>query len=306
MLVGGVKYPKYVAPPKSIIRIAGESSYFMALLSTHSVSKVGYVQKELKKAMDILDQHPASKIFVVPVRIDPCNPEEERLKSLHWADLFTGYDACLTRLLKVFGSTQKPAKPRQKRIEPSSPVSVKLPPVETKASPHKPGKYDLRSQPLDVSEDECNKVFRLNDGWRPLEYIPNEYTDNGDRTVLDHATGLMWQQSGSKEWLTYDDGKKYVEGLNMDRFAGYDDWRLPTIDELTSLLEPEKKDNGLYIDPIFDKNQWWCWSADTVKGSSGRAWRVDFTSGGVVSFPASAAASMCVRFAPDNVENLTI
>ena len=125
------------------------------------------------------------------------------------------------------------------------------------------------------------QVFRLNNNRRPLEYIPNEYTDNGDGTVTDHATGLMWQQSGSKEYMTYDAAKKYIEALNKDRFAGYDDWRLPTMDELTSLLEPEKKDNGYFIDPIFDKNQGWCWSADTVKGSSGRAWYVSFLCGDV-------------------------
>ena len=51
---------------------------------------------------------------------------------------------------------------------------------------------------------------------------------------------------------------------------------LPTIDELTSLLEPEKQSNGLYVDIIFDKNQRWCWSSDLVKDWAGLAWYVNF------------------------------
>ncbi len=41
-----------------------ESAYFVALLSSSSVSKCGYVQKELKIAIEILDQHPASSFFL--------------------------------------------------------------------------------------------------------------------------------------------------------------------------------------------------------------------------------------------------
>jgi len=140
----------------------------------------------------------------------------------------------------------------------------------------------LRSKPLNVTADNAKKTFGLTDKSKPLKYIVNEFEDRGV-TVLDRITGLTWQKSGSKKPLTYKQAQGYVEKLNRDRFAGYDGWRLPTIPELTSLLEAEKQTEGLYIDSIFDKNQIWCWSSDTIKGSSGLAWVVYFNYG-VVNF----------------------
>ncbi|MDC7233987.1 MAG: DUF1566 domain-containing protein [Spirochaetales bacterium] len=58
------------------------------------------------------------------------------------------------------------------------------------------------------------------------------YTDNGDGTVTDDNTGLMWQQTPPSEKMTYDQAIEYVENLEL---GGYDDWRLPTIKESFSL-----------------------------------------------------------------------
>ncbi len=58
------------------------------------------------------------------------------------------------------------------------------------------------------------------------------YTDHGDGTVTDLNTGLMWQQSpGDKQ--SFDDA---VAGADSFELAGYDDWRLPTIKEMYSLI----------------------------------------------------------------------
>ncbi len=64
------------------------------------------------------------------------------------------------------------------------------------------------------------------------ESFPASYTDNGDGTVTDEVTGLMWQQDpGAKK--TFDEA---VSGASSSTLAGYDDWRLPTIKELYSLI----------------------------------------------------------------------
>ncbi len=86
---------------------------------------------------------------------------------------------------------------------------------------------------VDGWQDECPAAGEALCG-QDAQYsgtVPN-YTDNGDGTVTDNNTGLMWQQDpGSK--MSYDDA---VSGANSVNLAGYDDWRLPTIKELYSLI----------------------------------------------------------------------
>jgi len=132
----------------------------------------------------------------------------------------------------------------------------------------------LRSEPLTVSDDF--KTLGLTLRHRPLKYIENDFENLG-AIVSDHTTGLMWQKSGSDRRLNYKKAVTYVRQLNQEDFAGFNDWRLPTIEELTSLLEPIESQNGHHISLFFDEKQWWCWSAD--KHTSVSAWNVDFDGG---------------------------
>ena len=77
------------------------SSYFIALLSKNSVNKKGYVQKELKDALDVLDEFPEGEIFVIPARLDDCKPTSHRLCSLQRMDLFPDWGVGMRGLLKV-------------------------------------------------------------------------------------------------------------------------------------------------------------------------------------------------------------
>ena len=102
-------------------------------------------------------------------------------------------------------------------------------------------------------------------------FVKNQ--DNG--IVFDRRTGLMWQQTGLKIFLmSYDDAIKHIQEINQIKLAGYSDWRLPTLEELSSLLENRKLNEGIYIDSVFDPKFILCWTSD--RWSTGGRWLVNF------------------------------
>jgi hypothetical protein len=75
--------------------------YFVALLSSRSINKRGYVQKELRQAFDVLDEFSESEVFLIPVRLDDCQPSNHRLRDLHWVDLFPNWNVGVEKLLRT-------------------------------------------------------------------------------------------------------------------------------------------------------------------------------------------------------------
>ena len=65
-------------------------------------------------------------------------------------------------------------------------------------------------------------------------YGKNEFQDNGDATITDRATGLMWQRSDSGKGLNWEQALAYATGLKL---AGHADWRLPNAKELQSIVD---------------------------------------------------------------------
>ncbi|MDG3085901.1 DUF1566 domain-containing protein [Vibrio hannami] len=64
--------------------------------------------------------------------------------------------------------------------------------------------------------------------------VKPSFTDNGDKTVTDNNTGMMWQKTPDYRHYSFDDAVSYCEDLTV---ANYNDWRLPTIKELYSLAD---------------------------------------------------------------------
>ena len=130
----------------------------------------------------------------------------------------------------------------------------------------------------------------------------NDLVDNSDSTVTDRATALMWAKGGSTRSLENSEAKRYIKRLNKDRFAGYSDWRMPTLEELASLLK-RGKINGVHIDPVFDDKQIRCWTADKCRLISDYYigfWIVNFEQGRVLQ------ASCRKKSMTDNTPNFSI
>lgn len=85
----------------AIIQAIRKSRYFLALLSDNSVNKTGYVQKELREALDLVDEFPESKIFIIPVRLDACKPTHNKLTEIHYANMFPCWKRGLEEILKA-------------------------------------------------------------------------------------------------------------------------------------------------------------------------------------------------------------
>ena len=85
----------------SIERAIKTSDFFIGCLSTNSVSKRGFLQKEIKTALDVWKQKLDSDIFLIPVRLEECDVPES-LRTLHWLDLFAsdGWDK-LRRAIQI-------------------------------------------------------------------------------------------------------------------------------------------------------------------------------------------------------------
>jgi serine/threonine protein kinase len=119
-----------------------------------------------------------------------------------------------------------------------------------------------RYESIKVCPSNAKDIFGLDDLWRPLEYTDNDFINNLDGTITDTATGLVWEQSGCPYPLNRQQAQNYMERLNKDKFAGRNCWRLPTVNEIMSLLTQTPHGQDFCIEPLFDQTQKWLWSSD--------------------------------------------
>lgn len=114
----------------------------------------------------------------------------------------------------------------------------------------------------------------------PEGRFTNHFIDTGDGlTAIDTRTGLMWQRGGSQDIITNRQAAAYCRKMNEERFAGHGDWRLPSLTEGLSLLEPQKNRWGLHLHPCFADSQPFIFLAHHRK--PGGQWYLDFNAGTV-------------------------
>jgi TIR domain-containing protein/uncharacterized protein DUF1566 len=208
-----------------------------------------------------------------------------------WVYAGVGIAAVLIAVLFTFTFLRKSTNPQQGVVTLGSGASGR--PV---AAVH------LRSEKQTLSVDQAkvmvvtHNFFR--DGWntggKGLTHQYESKVVQNALVVLDHATGLMWQRGGSGDNVQggYKAAEDYVQGLNAKKFAGFDDWRLPTLEEGMSLMtgaqsgQPGEADYGdgqavkgtYHIDSSFEKNGApFIWTSDLQ--SAKRAWVVYFWDG---------------------------
>lgn len=104
-----------------------------------------------------------------------------------------------------------------------------------------------------TTHQENLKYYRLVRG--DTSYGVNDFVNNGNGTITDRATGLMWQQEDSGTGMDWEHALAYCEDLSL---AGHSDWRLPSAKELESIVDysrsPETTDSAA-INPMFQTTQ---------------------------------------------------
>ena len=126
--------------------------------------------------------------------------------------------------------------------------------------------------------------------------VARSYTDNGNGTVSDNSTGLMWQKcgdgqtgsdcsGGSAVHLAYDDGNgnlgsadlpaiNYCKTLSL---GGHADWRLPSVNELETLVDFGQQNPAINTTYFPNTQSGSYWSSAAYQGNAGYAWIVYFT-----------------------------
>lgn len=166
------------------------------------------------------------------------------------------------------------------------PVPIECPPTGLPAT----GQTKCYDGSLPANEVHCASAeYPGQDGFYQAG-CPSEgrFIDNGDGTVTDRCTGLMWQKNtadfngngrvdqNTTDTPTWTAALLYCDGL---RFAGHEDWRLPNVRELQSIVDYSRTDPA--IAPVFMALSSTYWSSSSYLGytSPEYAWSISFDDG---------------------------
>jgi len=102
--------------------------------------------------------------------------------------------------------------------------------------------------------------------------LAQPFTSKGNDVLLDQATGLLWQKGDSfhehKRGMNWYEALEYVDKKNVKRFAGFNDWRLPTLKELNSIWDSKRLITNKDGEPIGlstnfkEGGSYYLWTAD--------------------------------------------
>lgn len=132
--------------------------------------------------------------------------------------------------------------------------------------------------------------------------ITNHFTDNGDGTITDNLTNLIWQQNPYPDTLTWEQALMYADTLSL---TGISDWRLPNIKELQSindesLINPSLNTNYFIVSGVKKY-----WSSTTLPNQTTKAWYL-YTQFGITTYDFKTLKHnlICVRGNQNNATEI--
>ena len=136
----------------------------------------------------------------------------------------------------------------------------------------------------------------------------SRFTDNGDGSILDSETGLVWAKEDSwpvaQDWLNFQESLQFVDDMNKKDYLGFHDWRIPEREEIEKIFIADstimaRSNNEIHLDPLFAPgggNASWCLPFDQQA-----AFYFSYTSGNAQQFDQdySQGYVRLVRLYPD-------
>lgn len=127
----------------------------------------------------------------------------------------------------------------------------------------------------------------------PYSTPANDFIDHGNGTVTHSKTGLMWKKcaegqtlspqnascAGSPAYYDWQSALKHAAAVNVHGYAGYNDWRVPNVKELISLIEEKCHDPAINLKVFSTAPSEWFWSASGLADDSEFAYTVSFKDG---------------------------
>ncbi|NIP99577.1 MAG: DUF1566 domain-containing protein [Nitrospinaceae bacterium] len=106
----------------------------------------------------------------------------------------------------------------------------------------------------------------------PPSTLPERFVESGDHMVIDTQRKLCWLKQDTYQmtgkWLNWVQSRDYAKELNESKYAGYNNWRLPTLEEAKSLYSKSNQNKDhmgqmAYLHPIFPGGfGFLCWTRE--------------------------------------------
>jgi serine/threonine-protein kinase len=123
-------------------------------------------------------------------------------------------------------------------------------------------KRGLRAFPQKIGLNGARDFLELDSLWRPIQPRTSDFVPIGQKLVHDRINDLIWERAGASYPENLRQALLRIEGMNRERFGGITTWRLPTMQELITLISPPSRLKKQCVPPLFSLLQKRLWSAD--------------------------------------------
>jgi formylglycine-generating enzyme required for sulfatase activity len=205
---------------REIPKAVRNSDVVIVCLSRGSINKAGYVQKEIKLALDVADEQPEDTIFLIPLKLEECDVPE-RLNRWQWVNLFSpnGYERLMRALQVRATGLDSSASPTQLSAAPAPQSKPPAQPVSTAS-----GGVNIEGQHVSVGKDIVgrDKIIQAGTYIEHATIVQSAPSIQDAKATAQPERKADVQTWGGMEFVRIPAGK-FLMGSNDDNQLAYDD-----------------------------------------------------------------------------------